>query len=239
LAQVSSPRGFEERITTLSFLYAEQKWTEDYAQSFGGVVVDGMPNYWSFMGPASPVGQGSILSAIEVSNSAVRRALETRKPKTACRELALLADHFAHRCKATTSRSSSPLYKSLASSFWHPRQSAWLSTTSTFSHLCPTSFGRRLATRGSRTELPVALSQDIVSFTLPYVPRRPLRRATKPPRASDNFPWHRRAPADRVESPSRHSAGSMWHCTSSEIGFYRDPQLTEVLQTPRRLPSRG
>ncbi|ORY90729.1 alpha/beta hydrolase fold-domain-containing protein [Leucosporidium creatinivorum] len=44
------------------------KWTEDYAQSFGGVVVDGFPNYWCFMGPASPVGQGSILSAIEMQS---------------------------------------------------------------------------------------------------------------------------------------------------------------------------
>ena len=44
------------------------KWTADYAQTFGGVVTDGFPNFFIFMGPSSPVGQGSILSAIEMQS---------------------------------------------------------------------------------------------------------------------------------------------------------------------------
>ena len=53
------------------------KWTADYAQTFGGVVIDDFPNFFLFMGPSSPVGQGSILSAIEMQSHYFSQLLDT------------------------------------------------------------------------------------------------------------------------------------------------------------------
>lgn len=53
----------------------QEKWKQEPAASYLSVTAESMPNYFIYMGPASPLGHGSIVGSIEQVTQYIRKLL--------------------------------------------------------------------------------------------------------------------------------------------------------------------
>ena len=69
--------GFAPRFPTIGAegVDLQKKWKEETPASYLSVTAESMPNYFIYMGPASPLGHGSIVGSVEHVTQYIRRII--------------------------------------------------------------------------------------------------------------------------------------------------------------------